>query len=75
MDKLCAAVFGVFISSSEEDLDGFVDVVTAVLADKPVRKGPAGDSWLPYLLIGLAVLIGVIAVMVYAVPWKSRIQN
>ncbi len=38
MDRLYAAIFGVAISSSDDDFNNFIDIVKSVIEDKPIKK-------------------------------------
>ncbi|AUI80613.1 IMv membrane protein [White-tailed deer poxvirus] len=45
MDKLYAAIFGVFMSSTDDDFNNFIDVVKSVLSDEDSSKKTKSVSW------------------------------
>ncbi|ABI99207.1 hypothetical protein DpV83gp052 [Deerpox virus W-848-83] len=46
MDKLYAAIFGVFMSSTDDDFNNFIDVVKSVLSDEDgSKKTTKSVSW------------------------------
>ncbi|QGN68046.1 IMV membrane protein [Equine molluscum contagiosum-like virus] len=61
MDKLYAGIFGVFMTTPEDDFEEFLDIVQSVLTDAP-RAGRARSrgsfaSFLLYAGLATAILV------------------
>ncbi|QDJ95016.1 IMV membrane protein [Hypsugopox virus] len=57
MDKLYASIFGVFISSADEDFNEFIDVVKSVISDEPVKEKCNIFGSIKYWMIFLFVFV------------------
>ncbi|QED21285.1 hypothetical protein [Borealpox virus] len=45
MDKLYAAIFGVFMGSPEDDLTEFIEIVKSVLSDEKIPSTNSSGCW------------------------------
>ncbi|AQY16620.1 MC045 [Molluscum contagiosum virus subtype 2] len=65
MEKLYAGIFGVFMTTPEDDFEEFLDVVQAVLTDSPraARRVPRAQRLLLFVL--LAALLAAILLFLY----------
>nr|WGO62673.1 IMV membrane protein [Wadden Sea poxvirus] len=60
MNRLYAAIFGVFISSDDDDFTNFINVVKSVISDEPIindKKYNNYKTWLFVLIFLLLILI------------------
>nr|WQH57887.1 MAG: MC045L [Molluscum contagiosum virus] len=65
MEKLYAGIFGVFMTTPEDDFEEFLEVVQAVLTDSPraARRVPRAQRLLLFAL--LAALLAAILLFLY----------
>uniref|UniRef100_A0AAU7E2D3 Uncharacterized protein n=1 Tax=Rousettus bat poxvirus TaxID=3141933 RepID=A0AAU7E2D3_9POXV len=64
MEKLYAGVFGVFMSSGDEEFEEFLTVVGSALVDKPHARAERarGGGWLTWVVLGV---VGVVVALLY----------
>ncbi|AEN03639.1 IMV membrane protein [Yokapox virus] len=67
MDKLYAATFGVFTSSSEEDLNDFINIVKSVISDDKKEKSRTNkfNIWIVLIFIIIVILLIFLYLKVY----------
>ena len=65
MEKLYAGIFGVFMTTPEDDFEEFLEVVQAVLTDSPraARRVPRAQRLLLFVLF--AALLAAILLFLY----------
>ncbi|AST09464.1 IMV membrane protein [NY_014 poxvirus] len=68
MDKLYAAIFGVFTNSPEDDLNDFIDIVKSVISDDD-RPKPAKRFNIWLVLIFIMVVVTILLVLYLKVYW------
>ncbi|QEJ80234.1 viral morphogenesis protein [Sheeppox virus] len=65
MDKLYSAIFGVFMSSSDDDFNNFINVVKSVLNNENYNKKTKKSFLRNYLIIGLVTIVFVIIFVIF----------
>ncbi|WAX39510.1 IMV membrane protein I2 [Monkeypox virus] len=66
MDKLYAAIFGVFMGSQEDDLTDFIEIVKSVLSDeKTVTSTNNTSCWGWYWLIIIFFIVLILLLLIY----------
>ncbi|WAH71006.1 IMV membrane protein [Eptesipox virus] len=66
MDKLYTSIFGVFISSADEDFNEFIDVVKSVISDEPVKwKSNCTSSSKYWIILFIIVLVVIFLCFLY----------
>ncbi|SNB48505.1 CPXV081 protein [Cowpox virus] len=66
MDKLYAAIFGVFMGSPEDDLTDFIEIVKSVLSDeKTVTSTNNTCCWGWYWLIIIFFIVLILLLLIY----------
>ncbi|AOE46405.1 hypothetical protein SPPV_40 [Sheeppox virus] len=65
MDKLYSAIFGVFMSSSDDDFNNFINVVKSVLNNENYNKKTKKSFLRNYLIIGLVTIVFVIIFIIF----------
>ncbi|AST09262.1 IMV membrane protein [Murmansk poxvirus] len=69
MDKLYAAIFGVFTNSPEDDLNDFIDIVKSVISDDDSRPKPAKRFNIWLVLVFIMVVVTILLVLYLKVYW------
>ncbi|QEQ49626.1 IMV membrane protein [Orthopoxvirus akhmetapox] len=69
MDKLYAAIFGVFMGSPEDDLTDFIEIVKSVLSDEKTvtstNASPGCWGWGWLIIIFFIVIILLLLIYLY----------
>ncbi|ABZ79994.1 hypothetical protein GL093 [synthetic Vaccinia virus] len=66
MDKLYAAIFGVFMGSPEDDLTDFIEIVKSVLSDEKTTTSTNNTGcWGWLIIIFFIVLILLLLIYLY----------
>ncbi|AAF14927.1 m39L [Myxoma virus] len=67
MDKLYTALFGVFMTSTDDDFNNFIEVVKSVLTDKPSYMPgiSKGTTWWLVIIAVAVVMCLVFFLMMY----------
>ncbi|AAL69779.1 SPV040 hypothetical protein [Swinepox virus] len=70
MDKLYAAIFGVFMTSKDDDFNNFIEVVKSVLTDTSSNHTISSSNNNTWIYIFLAILFGVMVLLVFILYLK-----
>ena len=70
MDKLYAAIFGVFMTSKDDDFNNFIEVVKSVLTDTSSNHTISSSNNNTWTYIFLAILFGVMVLLVFILYLK-----
>ncbi|AGU99722.1 m39L [Myxoma virus] len=74
MDKLYTALFGVFMTSTDDDFNNFIEVVKSVLTDKPSYTNGMSNGTRWWLVI-ITVVMSLCLVFFLTMYLKAKRRN